>query len=615
MTSDRDARFRHVLAGLLGESLKSGLDEGFYQRVTAGAVAVVPGAEAGSLLVRIGGEFRYVAAVGYDMELLKGVSFAPEEMYLAPTEKAPRVVTSLGNEALDDQRRTLLFEAGPTREIRAALVVPVGFDDEHRVILTLDNFLDPSHFTEQSHQVAFIFAQQIAGLIYRFELERELEQERLLSERLAKYDSLTNLPNRSFLMAHLESLAGRDRQAGSRPALLFLDIDGLKSINDQYGQEFGDAVLRAAGERFAGELRRSDTLARWGGDEFAILRERVTSDDEARALARKVLRSLAEPLVVLGQTVSVTVSVGIAVLSDASTADDFVSNADMALEAAKYAGKNTFSLYVPAMKRGTRERQALAEELRRALVDEGLGLCFQPRVDLRSGTIGSVEALARWHHRDKGEIPPDRFIPLSQSIGLIHDIGRQVLHKACRQIRAWQRIGLPIRVAVNLSPEQLMRDDIVAEIRQALEGNEIEGRWLELEITESTAMADVEGSIRKLTELRALGVQVAIDDFGTGYSSLAYLNRLPIDSLKIDRSFVAGLPEAGKNEYLVVRSIIALGHSLGLNVIGEGVETEEQRECLFDLECDEAQGYFLGPPQPAEKVTKRLLEAPKALTD
>jgi diguanylate cyclase (GGDEF)-like protein len=601
MSADNDARFRQVLAGLLGEPL-SGLGEAFYRRVTEGAVEVIPGAEAGSLLVRHADEYRYVAAVGYDLELLKRVTFRPQEMYLDATEMAPKVVTSLGNESLDEERQTLLFAAGPTREIRAALVVPVGFDGQHRVVMTLDNFQGPGHFTEQSREMAFIFGQQIAGLLHRLELERRLEEERSLSDRLANYDSLTELHNRAFLRTQIEALVGRASKGGGRCALLVIDLDGLKEINDQSGHEFGDEVLRAIGERFSRELRPSDTLARWGDDEFAILRARVASEDEARAMARGILRCVADPLVVSGQSVRVSVSIGGVVAAPGSGSDDLVANAFTALEAAKAAGKNTFRLFADSMKKGKKERHALAADLRRVLRHGALGLSFQPRVDLRTGGIGSVEALARWSHPEMGEIPPGRFIPVAQSHGLIHEVGRQVLNKACGQIREWRRMGLPIRVAVNLAPEQLIRDDIVDEIGQALERYGIDGRWLELEITESTAMADVEGSIRKLAELRALGVHVAIDDFGTGYSSLAYLNRLPLDSLKIDRSFVAGLPDAGKNEFLVVRSIIALGHNLGLNVIAEGVESEEQRECLLDLECDEAQGFLFGVPQAPEKI-------------
>jgi diguanylate cyclase (GGDEF)-like protein len=601
MSADSDVRFRQVLAGLLDKPPKR-LDDSFYQRVTEVAVEVIPGAEAGSLLVRDADEYRYVAAVGYDLELLKRVAFKPQEMYLDATEMAPKVVTSLGNESLDEERRGLLFDAGPTREIQAALVVPVGFDGQHLVVLTLDSFQGPSQFTEQSREMAFIFGQQIAGLLHRVELERRLEEERSLSDRLANYDSLTELHNRAFLRAQIEALAGRARNGGGRCALLVIDLDGLKDINEQYGHEFGDQVLREVGQRFSRELRPSDTLARWGDDEFAILRVRVASEDEAGSMARRVLRSVADPLVVSGQSVRVGVSIGAVVPAPGSPSDDLIANAFTALDAAKSAGKNTFLLFADRMKKGKKERQDLDADLRRVLRNGALGLSFQPRVDLRTGGIGSVEALARWRHPEKGEIAPARFIPLAQSNGLIHEVGRQVLNKACGQVREWRRLGLPVRVAVNLAPEQLMRDDIVDEIGQALERYGIEGRWLELEITESTAMADVEGSIRKLAELRALGVQIAIDDFGTGYSSLAYLNRLPLDTLKIDRSFVAGLPDTGKNEFLVVRSIIALGHNLGLNVIAEGVETEEQRECLVDLECDEAQGFLFGAPQPPEKI-------------
>jgi diguanylate cyclase (GGDEF)-like protein len=606
MSADNDARFRQVLARLLGDP-PEGPDDAFYQRVTEGAVEVIPGAEAGSLLVRDADEYRYVAAVGYDLELLRRVCFRPHEMYLDATEMAPKVVTSLGNESLDEERQGLLFAAGPTREIRAALVVPVGFDGQHPVVLTLDNFKDPGQFTEQSREMAFIFGQQIAGLLHRLELERRLEEERSLSDRLANYDPLTELHNRAFLRTQVEALAGRARNGGGRCALLVIDLDGLKDINDQYGHEFGDHVLREVGQRFSRELQPSDTLARWGDDEFAILRARVASEDEAASMARRMLRSVADPLVVCGQSVRVGASIGGVVLAPGSPSGDLIGNAFTALEAAKATGKNSVRLFADAMKKGKKERHDLASDLRRVLKNGDLGLSFQPRVDLRTGGIGSVEALVRWRHPEKGEIPPGRFIPIAQAHGLIHEIGRQVLNKACGQVREWRRLGLPIRVAVNLAPEELMHDDIVDEIGQALERYGIDGRWLELEITESTAMSDVEGSIRKLAELRALGVHVAIDDFGTGYSSLAYLNRLPLDTLKIDRSFVAGLPDTGKNEFLVVRSIIALGHNLGLNVIAEGVETEEQRECLVDLECDEAQGFLFGAPQPPEKIALAAL--------
>jgi diguanylate cyclase (GGDEF)-like protein len=393
---------------------------------------------------------------------------------------------------------------------------------------------------------------------------------------------------------------------GRGPAVLLLDLDDFKQVNDRYGHEFGDRLILGLAARLSGLLAPGDMLARWGGDEFVVLRSRVTSQSEAVALARRLVGCLVAPFVVAERTVMVTASIGVSMLETGSRVADLVSGADMALRRAKSAGKNTFAFFHDSMRKSVSDRDMLAEDLRRAVSDQALTVVYQPRVDLRTHAIGSVEALVRWRHPDNGEIPPGRFIPVAQEIGLIHEIGRQVLASACRQVAAWRRQGIRVRVAVNLAAEQLSRDDLVDDVRQVLEHHELGGESLELEITEGTALADMDDGIGKLSELRALGVRIALDDFGTGYSSLAYLNRLPLDSLKIDRSFISALSSGTDTNALVVRSIVALGHSLGLNVIAEGVETREQRDTVAHMRCDEAQGFLLGRPQSPERITAML---------
>jgi EAL domain-containing protein (putative c-di-GMP-specific phosphodiesterase class I) len=316
------------------------------------------------------------------------------------------------------------------------------------------------------------------------------------------------------------------------------------------------------------------------------------------------------PFVVAGQTVTLTASIGVAMLDSGSRVADLVAGADIALRRAKSDGKNTFAFPHESMRKSISDRDMLAADLHRAVSDRALTVVYQPRVDLKTHTIGSVEALVRWRHPDNGDIPPGRFIPVAQETGLIHEIGRQVLASSCRQVAAWRRVGIGVRIAVNLAAEQLSRDDFVDDVRQALEHHELAGESLELEITEGTALADMDDGIRKLSQLRALGVRIALDDFGTGYSSLAYLNRLPLDSLKIDKSFISGLSSGTDTTDLVVRSIVDLGHSLGLNVIAEGVETREQRDAAAQLGCDEAQGFLLGRPQSPERITTMLAGKP-----
>lgn len=427
-------------------------------------------------------------------------------------------------------------------------------------------------------------------------------------EQLAFYDTLTALPNRVLLQDRLTQAMAHARREKRPCAVLFLDFDNFKVINDSLGHSFGDRVLQTIGNRLKDVLRSEDTAARLGGDEFVVILHEMQEATDAAAVAQKILQCVAAPFYIDDHEVRMTTSLGIAVYNgEDDSPDDLLKHADLAMYHAKEQGKQAFRFFTPRLHRRAMERLSLEGELRRALDNQEIILHYQPRVVLPDAEITGFEALARWHHPRKGLIAPDQFIPLAEETGLIWELGKLVLQRACWQSRRWQEAGYPpLRMAVNLSARQLRHAGLVELVAQVLGETKLPPYLLELEITETAAMARIDDTLTKLQALKALGVCLSIDDFGTGYSSLSYLQRLPIDGIKIDRGFISTTDNITDPNKVITRTIIALGKNLGIKLIGEGVETPAQRDNLSELGCDEAQGFLFGQPLAAHDITKLL---------
>jgi diguanylate cyclase (GGDEF)-like protein len=430
---------------------------------------------------------------------------------------------------------------------------------------------------------------------------------------LVHHDALTNLPNRVLFRDRLEHGLQRARRSGSQLALLLLDLDRFKVVNDTLGHPLGDALLRCAAERLRAATRESDTLARLGGDELAILLEDDASAHRAALVARRLQALFGEPLTLGEHELVVTASIGITLFpADGDDADTLIRHAERAMYDAKSLGRNTYRFFEPGLASGVVDALVMESALRVAVSRDQLALHFQPQVDMASGALAGVEALVRWRHPDLGLVPPGRFIPLAEEIGVIGEIGAWVLTEACRQMAGWEARGLAVpRVAVNLSVQQIERGDLVQAVSEALAEAGLAPERLELEVTESLIMREPERAQAVLRDLMDMGVQLAVDDFGTGYSSLAYLKRLSLDRLKIDRSFVGDIGVDAGSE-AIVRAVIALARSLGLETVAEGVERQDQAVLLRREGCDIAQGYFYGYPVPAPELLATWRDRPVA---
>jgi diguanylate cyclase (GGDEF)-like protein/PAS domain S-box-containing protein len=425
---------------------------------------------------------------------------------------------------------------------------------------------------------------------------------------LAQHDSLTDLPNRVLLSDRLLeaiTLSGRHRRQLS---VLCLDLDRFKHINDSVGHLVGDRLLQAVARRLVACVRASDTVSRQGGDEFVVLLWEVRHPEDAAVTAEKILQALRAPYHIDQHELHITGSIGIVSFpGDGEDAETLMKKADVAMYHAKDCGRDNYQFFRPEMNIHTIERQSIAGSLRHAIERREFLLYYQPRVNLATGAIIGVEALLRWHHPERGVVSPAKFIAIAEECGLIVPIGRWVLHEACRQARAWQVAGLPPTcVAINISSAELRDRGFVANLRAVLRETGLDPRYLELELTETVLMEDSRSAAEVLAELKAIGVQLALDDFGTGYSSLSYLKRFPIDTLKIDQSFVRDL-ETDTDDAGIVTAVIGMGKSLNMRIVAEGVETREQLEFLQERNCPQGQGFYFSRPVPATEFG-RLLE-------
>lgn len=424
--------------------------------------------------------------------------------------------------------------------------------------------------------------------------DRKRAEERV--QYLANYDVLTSLPNRFLMHDRLTQVVAQAHRNRLSAALLHIDIDRFKVVNETLGHYVGDALLKQAADRIRKVIREGDTVARVGGDEFTVVFPNVTSLQALSKIAQEMLAELAQPFPGDGQDLFLSASIGISLFpDDACSVDELIRNADAAMHSAKNLGRNNYQFFTSDLNQEVQERMQIESGLRNAIGRNELSLLYQPKIDLATRQVIGAEALLRWTHPKLGVISPARFVPVAEEAGLVGQIGEWVLREACRQIRVWQDAGHHLQVAVNVSARQFQQYDLAELVREVMRDTGVRAEHLELELTESAVMHNAEASIVTLEQLAAQGVQIAVDDFGTGYSSLSYLKRLPLDVLKIDQSFVRDI-SSDPNDAAIVRAIITLARSLGIKVIAEGVENEAQLAFLNAYGCQYAQGYLFGQP-------------------
>ncbi|MHA1597880.1 MAG: putative bifunctional diguanylate cyclase/phosphodiesterase, partial [Alphaproteobacteria bacterium] len=437
--------------------------------------------------------------------------------------------------------------------------------------------------------------------------KRKQDEERIFYQ--ANYDSLTGLPNRALFMDRLDQGLETMQRMNLKLGLMFIDLDGFKLVNDTLGHDVGDLLLKQAAERLNECVRTGDTVARLGGDEFTVIMPNLTNPRDAHLLAQRILDSLALPYELDGHESFVSGSIGVTLFpSDATQALDLIRNADSAMYRAKEQGKANYQFFTADMNAEVQQRLVMKNGLSKAIENGELSLHYQPKLDISSGLITGVEALMRWESKELGSVSPVKFIPVLEETGMVVEIGEWALRMACEQHIKWIDAGLPpIRIAVNLSARQLREVSFVPMLEQVMRDTGVTSDSLEIEITESMLMSDSLNSVIALDKLHDMGLHVAMDDFGTGYSSLSYLKKFPIDTIKIDRSFVADIA-TNEDDAEIIKTIITMGHTLNRNVIAEGVETEEQLAILRQYECDEVQGYFFSRPKTADELTLFLAE-------
>lgn len=454
---------------------------------------------------------------------------------------------------------------------------------------------------------------EIIGRVFSF---RDITQRKAMEEQLleqATHDALTLLPNRIILQDRIQQELRYSKRSNKMATILFFDLDGFKFINDSLGHDFGDILLQSVARRLERCVREQDTVARWGGDEFVILLTSLSQEGEIIPIVRKCLEAVEKPFIIEKHTVNITSSVGITILpKNGVTVGTLLKNADSAMYEAKSSGRNSYKFYSSEMNKNTENKLELINDLHEALESNQLKLHYQPIIDFQTGSIVGAEALLRWYHPKRGVISPQEFIPLAEETGLILPIGEWVLRNACLQNVSWQQEKLqPISISINLSGQQFRQRDIRVLVENILKDTRMEAKYLDLELTESVIMENSQIYLNYMLELKELGVDLVIDDFGTGYSSLSYLKLFPVDKIKIDKSFVSGLPN-DIDDAAIVRAILAMAKQLNLGVVAEGVETIEQFSFLRNHGCDTCQGFLfskaLTPPEFSEMLKKNTFK-------
>jgi len=499
-----------------------------------------------------------------------------------------------------------------TKEKISALVTK--FSQSTKLInKTIHQRKDGSLYDVQSYIYPISYHRKDAYVIFDTDISDivALEKEHMLQAKLmehqAYHDALTGLPNRILFEDRLTQSIAYAKRNNQKIALLFLDLDQFKKINDSFGHHVGDAVLIQATKRFQEKLREEDTLARLGGDEFTIILKDIQNEKDVAKVAQKLINSLKEPLFPTQHPLHISTSIGISIYPDDSiTQEDLIRYADVAMYKAKELGRNNYQFYSAEMSKEAFNKVVMENSLRTAIKNKEFEVYFQPQFNAKEDTIVGMEALVRWIHPNAGIIPPLEFIPLAEENGFIIEIDTIVMQKAMAQYAKWYEEGFnPGRLALNLSMRQLRENNFITKLRKTMQEYDFKSEWLELEVTEGEMMQNPKNSIAKLQRLNNIGIEIAIDDFGTGYSSLSYLKKLPLNKLKIDKSFIDDIPMS-EDDVAITKAIIALAKSLKLKIIAEGVETQEQKEFLIENECDYIQGYLYSKPLPADEMTKFL---------
>lgn len=494
--------------------------------------------------------------------------------------------------------------------ILSLVMVPIFIDNDLWGYIGFDACRHEQDWTTNDESILVAVAASLGGLLKRQRTEALMYYQ-------AYHDSLTGLPNRTFFNQHLPQALDRAKLNQQMLAVVFLDLDRFKTINDTLSHAVGDLLLQQVTQRIAKTLRSGDIVARWGGDEFTLILPHITCPDDGAKIAERIAQQLTTPFLLNGHELHITTSIGIALYPhDGEDMTTLLQNADVAMYRAKEQGRNNYQFYTQDLSAEASQRLQMESYLHQALERQEFVVYYQPQIDVMTGQVVQMEALLRWYHPKLGLLTPPRFVPLAEETGLIIPMGKWVLQTACQQVMQWQQDGYrDLRVAVNLSARQLQHPNLVEVVATVLQETGLPATALELEITETAAMADVEVSIQRLRHLRQLGVQISMDDFGTGYSCLSYLKQLPLDGLKIDRAFVKDLPHSVADQAMV-NAILGMASGLGLGIVAEGVETLEQMNYLYENHCLKMQGFLFGRPQPPERATQYLSHCytPAALT-
>ncbi len=619
-----ESQWRTGLTDMVEWGLEQRLDHALYAGLLARVASLAPEADAGSILLRgPDGRFRFGATHRYDFELLSHVVFEADELS-HPHDM--RTTTQLRhpfgrNERLGAERRDALNEFGGADRITATLVLPLVTKGVPLGFLYLDRLERDRPFARDTVAMAEVAATQASLVIQRLTLDAALRERKDELERIASVDTLTGLPNRAAFFDALRTTLGRAARRRTAAGLLYLDLDGFKEVNDSLGHDVGDEVLRRVAERLRSAVRSSDAVARLGGDEFTVIIGDLDDASEAGHVAGKLLEAVDEPFEVGPAVVRLTTSIGIALYpSDAAEASELLRHADAAMYRAKVGGRDAYRYFTAEIDVTARDRLQLTSDLHSALEGGALDVVYQPRVALASGSWVGIEALARWRHPERGVIQSDVFVPLAEETGQIDALGRFVAREACRAFAGWSNHPVlgDARLSLNVSMRELLYGDLVGRIEDELATHRLRPDQLEIEVTEAAMVRDIEANLGRLDAVQALGVVIALDGFGTASSSLCRLKRLPVDVVKLDRSFVAGIDGHGVDadaDGAIVRAIVAVGATSGFTVVAEGIERASQADALRDLGCNQGQGFVFARPMAADALLAAADALPSSAHD